>query len=178
METEIDLKLKHNDRKSIRDFLIMEFLKEIPGTGNGENTSIYYYYVEKTKEEIDIYLKRPARLNKGMDFEVHAEGYIFENKSKNGRITRTSRPSHSTIIDDLQKKKQENPIEYNRVKELIEKIYKCEDILDEEINTINFKVGYPIELILKCLKWLFIEQDVTYWNWSGRAMFYTGIQQV
>lgn len=31
---------------------------------------------------------------------------------------------------------------------------------------------HPIEIILLALKWLFIEQDFTYWNNSGRFMLY------
>lgn len=30
----------------------------------------------------------------------------------------------------------------------------------------------PIAIILLAIKWLFIEQDITYWNWSGRNMLY------
>jgi hypothetical protein len=40
-------------------------------------------------------------------------------------------------------------------------------------NLPNF--GEPYELILKTLRWLFIEQDVTYWSGQGRNMLYNGI---
>lgn len=177
-KTEINIDIIGNDRKTIRDALIIEFLKEEPGTGNGENTSVYYYFVEKTTSGIGIYLKRPARLNKGMDFEVNAKNIVFENKSQKGRITRTSRPSHSTISYDLKQKKVENPIEYKKVKSLIEKIYNSSDITNAEYLNINFTTGHPIELVLKMVKWLFIEQDITYWNWSGRKMFYSGLIEI
>lgn len=42
---------------------------------------------------------------------------------------------------------------------------------------LHFNVGQPIETILKVVKWLFIEQDVTYWNWSGRSMLYSGLRE-
>ena len=32
--------------------------------------------------------------------------------------------------------------------------------------------GLIILIILLAIKWLFIEQDITYWNWSGRNMLY------
>ena len=38
--------------------------------------------------------------------------------------------------------------------------------------------SYPVDMICKCIKWLFIEQDITYWNWSGRNMLYNGIKNV
>lgn len=31
---------------------------------------------------------------------------------------------------------------------------------------------HPIEIILLAIKWLFMEQDCAYWNYSGRAMFF------
>ena len=177
-ETEITLKITGKDRKTIKDALILEFLKEEPGKGNGDLTSVYYYYVDKTSDGIDIYLKRPAILNKGMDFEVHAEDIVFENEGNSGRITKTSRPSHSTIYFDLKIKKQENAKEYKKAKALIEKLYNCIDIEDSEMNSIKFKTGHSIEVILKIVKWLFVEQDVTYWNWSGRDMFYSGLKKI
>ena len=42
----------------------------------------------------------------------------------------------------------------------------------------NFTIltGIEIEGILKLVKWLFLEQDVTYWNYSGRAMLYQSLK--
>lgn len=36
---------------------------------------------------------------------------------------------------------------------------------------------HPIEIILLAVKWLFMEQDCAYWNYSGRAMFYSVLQE-
>ena len=33
-----------------------------------------------------------------------------------------------------------------------------------------FHKGLTLEMLLKILKWLFIEQDITYWNYDGRQM--------
>ena len=35
---------------------------------------------------------------------------------------------------------------------------------------IEFSAGLPADHILKTIKWLFIEQDIRYWNYSGRNM--------
>ncbi len=164
-----NLTIHFKNRKTIREKLIKEFLKEKPGTGKGELTSVYLYYVETLTDGRRIYLKRPARLNKGMDFEVNVEQTNF------GTIRRTAMPSHKSILKDLKSKKKKNPRNYKKVEALIEKIYSCEDVSDAQMRAIKFDSGHPIELILKSIKWLFIEQDITYWNWSGRNMFYSGI---
>jgi hypothetical protein len=160
------------DRKSIRKAVIGKFLEEEPGLGRGELCSVYRYFVEEIADGRRIFLKRPARLNKGVDFEVNVENTNF------GVDRRTTMPSHNAICDDLLHKKQENLEEYKRVKTLIDRLYACEEVLDNEMRELHFGSGHPIELILKSIKWLFIEQDVTYWNWSGRNMLYTGIQNV
>jgi hypothetical protein len=30
-------------------------------------------------------------------------------------------------------------------------------------------------MIIKTIKWLFIEQDIRYWNYSGRDMLWSGV---
>ena len=34
----------------------------------------------------------------------------------------------------------------------------------------QFESGFAVDHILKTIKWLFIEQDIRYWNYSGRYM--------
>jgi hypothetical protein len=156
-------------RAEIRNFVISSFIAEAPGTGTGDLRSIYNYYVESLSDGNRIYLRRPAPLNKGVDFEVHVENTNF------GISRRTTRPSHDSILADLRNKYDENHSEYENVRILIERLYLCEPINNEEYLALHFNSGHPIELILKSIKWLFIEQDVTYWNWSGRAMLYSGL---
>jgi hypothetical protein len=169
MRTHKELKIAGN-RREIRHKLIEEFLKEEPGQGTGELCSVYVYYVETLRDGNKVFLKRPARLNKGFDFEVNVENTLFGLKRK------TTMPSHSSIFADLQNKQKEDAEKFDIVRRLIEKIYNCEDITEEEIGSVQFKVGYPIDTILKAIKWLFIEQDMTYWNWSGRNMLYSGLK--
>jgi hypothetical protein len=128
--------------------------------------------VDTAADGARILLKRPANLNKGFDFEVHVENYKF------GTLRRTSRPSHKTILDDLKAKKAENPNLYKRVEELIDRVFACQDIDNTEVTQIVFNTGYPFDVILAAIKWLFIEQDVTYWNWSGRNMLYSAIKNI
>lgn len=65
------------------------------------------------------------------------------------------------------------------IKPIIDMIYNCQNV---NLSTTGFKFldyttqSHPIEIILLSLKWLFIEQDITYWNTSGRAMLYSKLQ--
>jgi hypothetical protein len=172
--------LKSTSRVGIRNELVQLFLNENCGTGTKELTSKYNYTVECTTINnltYSIILKRPAYLNKGFDFIVSFPDYNFNEglKKKNGsNANRTNAPSHTHISNDLRNKKAENPVEYLKLKALIDRIYNCENIEDSEFASLNatFATGLPPEIVLKLIKWLFIEQDVTYWNFSGRAMLY------
>ena len=66
--------------------------------------------------------------------------------------------------------------EYEKVKKILNKLYNCEFVGKDEYLDINFFTGIEIEGILKLVKWLFLEQDVTYWNYSGRAMLYQSLK--
>ncbi|QNL23180.1 DNA adenine methylase [Hyphobacterium sp. CCMP332] len=151
-------------REEIRRQVVNEFLEEIPGTGIGESTSKYRYDVERLSNGNRIYLKRPAFNNKGFDFEIHVEGEEF-----GGRIK--TRPRHEDIVKDLELKKNESSTEYDKLKQLISKVFNCQNISNSEVKAISFKEGLKAETLLLVIKWLFIEQDVTYWNYSGRQKF-------
>ena len=160
-----------SSRKEYRDNLILEFLKEKAGTGKKELSSKYKYYVESLKDGKRIYLSRPTNLNKGMDFTVHLEKTEFRVKG-----AYKDRPKHQEIIEDLVQKRIENSFEYEKVKKILNKLYNCEFVGKDEYLDINFFTGIEIEGILKLVKWLFLEQDVTYWNYSGRAMLYQSLK--
>jgi hypothetical protein len=170
MICETKLVITGTDRRTIREEVVKAFLSEEPGTGKGEFCSIYLYEVEKIKGGKTLFLKRPGRLNKGFDFEVNVSDMNFGQKRK------TSMPSHTNIFDDLKAKKAENPEEFRKLKRLIKRLYNCEQVPCEEMRSLTFKKGHPPEMLLKAIKWLFIEQDVTYWNWSGRDMLYSGVK--
>lgn len=171
MDIEIYLTLEENTKEKYREKLILEFLKEKSGNGTGEKSSKYIYYVESLANQKRVYLKRPALLNKGMDFTVHLEDTIFHTGSNKNR------PRHIDIIEDLKLKKKENELAYLKVKEILEKIYNCQSILNSNYQYLKFSSGVEIEGIFKIIKWLFIEQDVTYWNWSGRNMLYLSLKE-
>ena len=74
------------------------------------------------------------------------------------------------IEKDLELKKAENPEEYAKLYDVLKKVFECHDVADEELEENVFETGYPVDHIVKATKWLFIEQDIRYWNYSGRGM--------
>lgn len=170
----IDFSLPVTDRATMRRTLIETMIQELPGTGKGDLRSSYQYNVESF-QDYGIYLKRPTQLNKGFDFTVNTEGLWFK---KNRRY---SNPSHQDIFNALADCRLHYPAEYASVSNIITELYRC--------NLVDFStpmgIGFhdydgnehPIEIILLAIKWLFIEQDCAYWNYSGRAMLYTALRE-
>jgi hypothetical protein len=158
-----------NDRAQIRKEIINLFLDENPGTGREELTS-KYRYITKVVGNSEVYLNRPAQFNNGFDFTLNVSNINF---NPNGRAT--TRPTHQNIFDDLSIKKQSNPELYIELIGQIDKIYDCQKTINLFL---DFGVGLNSEILLECIKWLFVEQDVTYWNYSGRSMFYDGIKVI
>lgn len=168
----INYKLPDGDRCEIRLNLIKQFLQEIPGRGKGNLASRYRYDVEKY-DKYKIYLKRPTRLNKGFDFTVNIDGIYFKKNKK------YANPSHKDIINILNEIKNNYCLEYDKVKKVLNDIYNCNYINMNNINMVftDYEGNkHPIQIVFLAIKWLFIEQDCAYWNYSGRAMFYDSLK--
>jgi len=150
-------------RNEVRQRVVQKFFEETPGQGKGGLQSKYLYYVETLNNGNRIYLERPANLHNGFDFLINVENINF---STTNRIKHN--PSHDDIFNDLQVKKAESPEKYAKLYKLIEDVYNCKEI--QEID-LSFNTRYPVDLLLKVIKWFFIEQDIRYWNYSGRALF-------
>ena len=103
--------------------------------------------------------------------------------NQNGKQRKENSPPRlSDIVILLKRKKDSNKKEYDKVDKIIDKIYECQNIdIHSECKNINFEdkneIDLPIEVILKLTKWLFIEQDLRYWNYSGRKTFYEYIKE-
>lgn len=174
MYHEVDFAIRHcSSREEVRKTLVLQFLEEEPGQGKGDLTSRYRYNVETLSDGKRVYLKRPAALNKGFDFTVHVENTYF--KKLGGDL-----PTHDDIFTDLKEKKLSHPRLWRKLYRAIEAAHNLEDPDDIIANQgdILFGTGYPVDLLLKVIKWFFIEQDMTYWNWSGRQMFMNGVRSL
>ena len=158
-------------REELRHILVSKFLEEQSGKGKQELSSKYRYNVETLSDGKRVYILRPAYLNKGFDFTVHVENTIFNPRTKD-------LPTHKDIFKDLRMKKHKSETSWNTLYEAIKLVYNLQEPDDviTKYNGLKFDTGYPVDLILKVIKWLFIEQDMTYWNWSGRAMFMGGVR--
>lgn len=153
-------------RNEVRMRVVNSFALEEPGAGKGEGASRYIYYVETLNSGDRVYLQRPASFHNGFDFLVCVEN---ANYAAQGQRRRNS-PKHEDFYADLQAKKKENKAMYSRLYELLKRVFECEDVPDADMDAIHFKAGLPVDHILKTIKWLFIEQDIRYWNYSGRNM--------
>lgn len=165
------LNVTGGSRRQLRKKVVRKFLSEESGTGKNELASRYTYFAETLTDGKRIYLTRPTRL-KGFDFEIRVEGINFAS----GKQRRTNRPSHSAIYEDLTKKRGENSKAYSDLFRLIEHTYNCDkDITPKDCAHLTFASGFPLDMLLSIIKWFFIEQDITFWNYSGRAMFMSGV---
>lgn len=164
---EIEQKFSNEgSRNKVRARVIKAFMEEEPGEGTGKDASNYIYYVETLQTGNRVYLVRPAHNYLGFDFLICVEDYNYEPEKKGGR----NAPKHEDIHDDLKKKKKKDPDMYAKLYKLLHKVYKCKDVSDEEMQEVEFSCGLPVDHILKVIKWMFIEQDIRYWNYSGRKM--------
>lgn len=160
-----------SDRNKLRKLVISEFAKEIAGKGIGELATKYKYVVEILDSGDKVYITRPAFNKMGFDFLIHVENNSFSNNRDN--------PSHQDLIDDMKLKIENNSDIKDKILIDLEKIFKCheaDDVVD--YNIYDSIEGLPIDLILKTSKWFFIEQDIRYWNYSGRNMLMNAYKEI
>ena len=92
-----------------------------------------------------------------------------------------SNPSHNDIFSALTYCRNQNITHYDKnIKPILNKIFNCQNVVLSATSVGAFldynRKLLPIEIIILCVKWLFIEQDITYWNWTGRQMLYNELK--
>lgn len=160
--------LPSGNRIQKRQALISCFLNEEAEIGRGDDASRYQYNVE-SYGDYGIFLKRTTQLNKGFDFTVNVRGMYFKKNRK------YSNPSHADIFATLEYCRNEFADEYDAVRNAIVEIYECKATNISHINACFLDYEnkqHPIQIILLAIKWLFMEQDCAYWNYSGRRMLF------
>lgn len=129
----------------------------------------FRYPVENIGNENYLYIIRPGGLQKyNMDFKVEVlEEFNF------------SKGRHGDIEEDFVNKKNESPEDFKLILKVLTDFYECSesdiDTILEEYPTLGnaFRTGAKLNIILKCVKWMFIMEDIVYWNYDGRKMLYT-----
>ena len=149
-------------RENIRSKILRTWLKEDPGTGK------HRYNVEVCADGSQIYLIRPANLNKGCDFVIVSENYL---KFKNGN---DKPPKLADAAGLIKSGCKANPLIRKPLKQAMIKAYNCVTLDDvfAEFPILLTSSHCSIERAIKLIKWMWIEQDVTYWTGRGREMFY------
>ena len=154
-------------REELRRRVVEAFLEEQSGEGRPTK---YHYVVETLTDSRKIYLRRPTRRG-SFDFEVWVEKWArFED----------IRPGYEKITHDLENKFSEDPVKFETLYKAITRVHGCEepDLILKDYPNLNFQKGENVELILKTLKWMFIEEDVHYWNYSGRYMLRSHLDSI
>ncbi len=167
----IDWLVKASDRIAQRRALAEKWLEE------GQYTD-YRYNVEICRDGSKVYLLRPTWLNKGFDFQVNVEG--FRSKIRTAKGGTKEMPSHIDVINDLQEKVGARPSLKEELFATVGDIYDCvepDETLKNHSTLQGLNVGLPIDKLLKIIKWLFIEQDLTYWLQTGRDMLMSAIEE-
>lgn len=172
--------LKGHTRKEQKKCCDGIFDEEEPGHGKGDKVSRYKYNF-RNYDEYEVIAKRPTQ-NGGHDFKLHIiykndeDKKIFKNINEKGKASFTSAPTHNNIIESLISCKKLYPKEYKKVEKAINDIFLCKILKSPNINAyfLNYNnEKYPILLILESLIYLFIEQDIKYWAFSGRNSLYS-----
>ena len=154
----------HLPRNEIVRRVVNTFIKtEYPSKGKGVT---FRYPVEKLPRGRRLFIVRPGH-KKNFDFkvEVTEEMGLIEGK-------------HEHIVLDVRMKKQRNPRGFADFMQAIGEIYRCsENDVDHLLSkypglTEALQIGAEVEVLLKTLKWLFIMEDIVYWDVEGRAFLY------
>jgi hypothetical protein len=146
-------------KKVVNTFIKTEYLKKGKGIS-------FKYPVEILPDNQLLYIARPGH-KKNFDFKVEV---VVNHGVGEG--------SHKEIAEDLRKKRKENPKAFKVFSEVLAKIYNS---TENDVDAIlrkhhslkkSFKKGGNVGLLLKIIKWMFIMEDIVYWDNEGRAFLY------
>jgi hypothetical protein len=146
-------------RKVVNTFIKTEYQKKGKGV-------TFRYPVEKLPSNGHLFIARPGH-KKNFDFKVEV---TEEMGLKEGK--------HEQVVLDLRVKKQCNPQGFGDFLRAAEEVYHCsENDIDRLLPRYSnlkgaFDTGAEVEVILKIMKWMFIMEDIVYWDVEGRAFLY------
>jgi len=151
-------------KKVVSTFINTEYRKK----GKG----IAFKYPVENVPDGQLFIARPGH-KKNFDFKVE----VISNFG-------LGEGSHKEIAKDLRNKKKENHRKFEDLLKALMEIYNCsENDVDvvlknyPDLNT-SFQKGAKVESILKVVKWLFIMEDIVYWDNEGRAFLFNFLRYV
>lgn len=151
-------------KKVVNTFIQTEYRKKGKGV-------IFQYPVENLPGG-QLFISRPG-FKKNFDFKVEIPEEIRVGKEKQREIAL-----------DLREKNSENPDKFKNLLEAMAEIYHCKE---NDVNAVlrkyrglknSFKSGIDTETLLKIIKWLFIMEDIVYWDNEGRAFLFNFFRYV
>ena len=120
-----------------------------------------------------LFIKRPGGLQKwNFDFKVIVTPDMG-----------MARGTHDNIMSDILNKKKENIKAAKNLLKALKEICDCtENDVDKVIGSFRglpsaFKKGAKVEVLLKVIKWMFIMEDIVYWNYDGRMKLFNYIKE-
>jgi len=132
----------------------------------------FRYPVEKLPNKTYLYISRPGH-KKNFDFKVEITQEMALEEGK-----------HNQIALCLRNMKHDTPKELAALMKTIETVFHCTDNNIDNTLKKNIKLkkkckaGVVPENILKVLKWMFIMEDIVYWDVEGRAFLYNYLYYV
>lgn len=133
----------------------------------------FWYPVENLPDGKQLFIKRPGGLQKwNFDFKVNVEPDMGLGKG-----------THKEIELDFQNKKTENQAKYPELLIALTQVYYCTNDIDEMLKSMpdlesSFKTGAKVNVLLKVVKWMFIMEDIVYWNFKGRTKLYEYLMEL
>lgn len=150
--------------KVVNTFIKTEYCKK----GKG----IAFRYPVENLPEGQLFIARPGH-KKNFDFKVDVI-----------RDFGLGEGSHIELAQDLRNKKKEDKQKFEDLLDAVTEIYNCsENDVDKVLVNypnlgVSFKTGAKVEVILKVIKWLFIMEDIVYWDNEGRAFLFNFLRYV
>jgi len=151
-------------KKVVNAFIKTEYRKKGKGV-------VFRYPVENLPDGQVLYIARPG-LKKNFDFKVEVPEELG-----------LGRGTHKEIVAAFNDKKKENPQKFGTLLEALTKIYDCsendvEQVLQSYLDLqTSFQKGVKVDVLLKVVKWMFIMEDIVYWDYKGRAMLYNALME-
>ena len=77
-------------------------------------------------------------------------------------------PLWEDIFADLPLKRVENPEEFDKMFDMMKRMYECRPVSDEEIDSLYFESGIPVDFLMHLMRRLLLEEDINYPTGMGR----------